>query len=48
VIDSDPAEGQQVPADTVITLIVAAAPTTPATPTQTPTTTGPTDQQNGD
>ena len=33
VIDSDPAEGQQVPADTVITLIVAAEPTASATPT---------------
>jgi len=43
VIDSDPAEGQQVPADTVITLIVAAAPS--ASATQTPTTTGPTDEQ---
>jgi hypothetical protein len=31
VIDSDPAEGQQVPADTVITLIIAAAPTAPTT-----------------
>jgi len=31
VIDSDPAEGQQVPADTVITLIIAAEPTAPAT-----------------
>jgi hypothetical protein len=38
VIDSDPAEGQQVPADTVITLIIAAEPTAPATPTQTATT----------
>ncbi len=42
VIDSDPAEGQQVPADTVITLIIAADPTTPATPPQ--TTTEPTGQ----
>ena len=44
VIDSDPAEGQQVPADTVITLIIAAEATTPATPTQT-TTTGPAGQE---
>lgn len=41
VIDSDPAEGQQVPADTVITLIIAAAPTEPATGTPTGTTAGP-------
>lgn len=45
VIDSDPAEGQQVPADTVITLIIAAAPTEPATPTPT---TEPTDQPGED
>jgi beta-lactam-binding protein with PASTA domain len=31
VIDSDPAEGQQVPSDTVVTLIIAAQPTTPPT-----------------
>ena len=47
VIDSDPAEGQQVPADTVITLIIAAEPTTPATPAPTPTTT-PTGQPDED
>ena len=47
VIDSDPAEGQQVPADTVITLIIAAGPTTSPTPTQTQTT-GPTGQQEED
>ncbi|MFI7545553.1 PASTA domain-containing protein [Actinoplanes sp. NPDC049599] len=47
VIDSDPAEGQQVPADTVIALIIAAAPTEPAPPTQ-PTTTTPTGQQEED
>jgi PASTA domain len=47
VIDSDPAEGQQVPADTVITLIIAAGPTTAPTPTQTQTT-GPTGQQEED
>jgi hypothetical protein len=41
VIDSDPAEGQQVPADTVIALIIAARPSASATPTQ-PGTTGPT------
>jgi cell division septation protein DedD len=47
VIDSDPAEGQQVPADTVITLIIAAEPDAPATPTQT-TTTGPAGEQDED
>jgi hypothetical protein len=47
VIDSDPAEGQQVPADTVITLIIAAGPTTSPTPTQTQTT-GPTGLQEED
>lgn len=47
VIDSDPTEGQQVPADTVITLIIAAKPTTSAAPTAT-VTTGPTDQPDGD
>jgi hypothetical protein len=47
VIDSDPAEGQQVPADTVITLIIAAGPTTSPTPTQTQTT-GPTGQPDED
>jgi hypothetical protein len=46
VIDSDPAEGQQVPADTVIALIIAAQRTTSATPTQ-PATTGPTGEQTG-
>jgi len=44
VIDSDPAEGQQVPADTVITLIIAAE---PGTPTQ-PATTGPAGEQDED
>lgn len=44
VIDSDPAEGRQVPADTVIALIIAAEPTAPATPT--PTTTGPADEED--
>jgi hypothetical protein len=38
VIDSDPTEGQQVPAGTVITLIIAAEPTTSAAPTATVTT----------
>ncbi len=38
VIDSDPPEGQQVPADTVIALIIAAQPDEPTTPTQTATT----------
>ena len=34
VIDSDPPEGQEVPPDTTVTLIIAAAqPTTPTTPT---------------
>jgi len=41
VIDSDPAEGQQVPADTVITLIIAAEPTASATPTPSATTGSP-------
>jgi len=31
VIDSDPAEGQKVPPDTVVTLVIAAQPTTPPT-----------------
>jgi hypothetical protein len=44
VIDSDPAEGQQVPADTVITLIIAAE---TDTPTQTATT-GPAGDQDED
>jgi beta-lactam-binding protein with PASTA domain len=48
VIDSDPAEGQQVPADTVISVIVATAPTTSAAPTQTTASTAPTDQPDGD
>jgi hypothetical protein len=39
VIDSDPAEGQQVPADTQVTLVIAAQRTT--TPTTVPTATGP-------
>jgi beta-lactam-binding protein with PASTA domain len=47
VIDSDPPEGQQVPADTVIALIIAAQPDEPTTPTQTPTT-EPTGQQEED
>jgi hypothetical protein len=42
VIDSDPAEGQQVPSDTKVTLIIASAPSTAAT-TTTPATTVPTD-----
>ncbi len=47
VIDSDPAEGRQVPADTVITLIIAGERTASATPAPTATTgpTGPTGQQ---
>jgi PASTA domain-containing protein len=39
VIDSDPAEGQKVPADAVVTLVIAAPRTT--APTTTPTATGP-------
>jgi PASTA domain-containing protein len=39
VIDSDPKEGQQVPADTQVTLVIAAQRTT--TPTTVPTATGP-------
>jgi PASTA domain-containing protein len=38
VIDSDPPEGQKVPADTVIALVIAAERTTSATPEPTPTT----------
>jgi hypothetical protein len=38
VIDSDPGEGQEVPADTQVTLVIAAQPTTQATPTTTATT----------
>jgi hypothetical protein len=40
VIDSDPAEGQQVPPDTQVTLVIAAEPAT-TTPTATATTTPP-------
>jgi beta-lactam-binding protein with PASTA domain len=37
VIDSDPEEGQEVPPDTVVTLIIAAKPTTePTTSTNQP------------
>jgi pyruvate/2-oxoglutarate dehydrogenase complex dihydrolipoamide acyltransferase (E2) component len=50
VIDSDPAEGQEVPPDTTVTLILAAPPSSAATATTTsPATTAPTDtndQQN--
>jgi beta-lactam-binding protein with PASTA domain len=35
VIDSDPEEGQEVPPDTVVTLIIAAEPTTQPTTTST-------------
>jgi pyruvate/2-oxoglutarate dehydrogenase complex dihydrolipoamide acyltransferase (E2) component len=42
VIDSDPREGQQVPTDSTVTLIIAAAPSSPAVST-TPTSTAPTD-----
>jgi len=41
VIDSDPAEGQQVPPDTVVTLVIAAEPTTSPTPSSTSPTTQP-------
>ncbi|MBU2670003.1 PASTA domain-containing protein [Actinoplanes bogorensis] len=38
VIDSDPVEGQEVPPDTMVTLVIAAAPTSaPTTPTTEPT-----------
>ncbi len=37
VIDSDPAEGQEVPPDTQVTLVIAAEPTQPTTPPTTPT-----------
>lgn len=46
VIDSDPAEGQQVPADTQVTLVIAAQRST--TPTTQPTTTGPAGQPDED
>ena len=35
VIDSDPAEGQEVPPGTTVTLVIAAEKTTPPTPTTT-------------
>ena len=45
VIDSDPAEGQEVPPDTAITLVIAKSNTTePTTPATTATTTEATDQ----
>ncbi|GAB1643808.1 PASTA domain-containing protein [Krasilnikovia sp. MM14-A1259] len=37
VIDSDPVEGQQVPSDTTVTLIVASPPSPSAAPSSTPT-----------
>jgi hypothetical protein len=43
VIDSDPQEGQQVPPDTTVTLIIAAAPSSAPTVSTTPATTEPTD-----
>jgi hypothetical protein len=46
VIDSDPAEGQKVPADTQVTLVIAAERTT--TPTTSPTTTPPAGQPDED
>jgi hypothetical protein len=49
VIDSDPGEGQQVPSDTTVTLIIAAAPSSSPTPTTTtPGTTTPTDTDDQD
>lgn len=46
VIDCDPAEGEQVPSDTTVTLIIAAAPSTSPTVSTTPSTTAPTDTDN--
>lgn len=46
VIDSDPAEGQKVPADTQVTLVIAAQRTTP--PTTRPTTTAPAEPPDED
>jgi hypothetical protein len=46
VIDSDPAEGQEVPSDTTVTLIIAVPPTT--APATTASTTAPTNQPDED
>jgi hypothetical protein len=46
VIDCDPAEGEQVPSDTTVTLIIAAAPSSSPTVSPTPSTTAPTDTNN--
>jgi hypothetical protein len=46
VIDCDPAEGEQVPSDTTVTLIIAAAPSTSPAVSTTPSTTAPTDTNN--
>ena len=43
VIDSDPAEGQEVPPNTVVTLVIAAEPRTSSTPSPTTTTPQPDD-----
>jgi pyruvate/2-oxoglutarate dehydrogenase complex dihydrolipoamide acyltransferase (E2) component len=48
VIDCDPAEGEQVPPDTTVTLIIAVAPSSSPTATSTPSTTAPTDTTNQD
>jgi cytoskeletal protein RodZ len=46
VIDSDPAEGRKVPSDTVVTLIIAAAPRSSPTVSTTPTSAAPTASTN--
>jgi cytoskeletal protein RodZ len=43
VVDSDPEEGQRVPSDTIVTLFIAAAPSSSPTVSTTPTSTAPTD-----
>jgi hypothetical protein len=47
VIDCDPAEGEQVPPDTKVTLIIAAAPSSSPSASATPSTTAPTDTNGG-
>ena len=47
VIDSDPAEGQEVPPDTTVTLVIAVPPTT-APATTAPATTAPTEPPDQD
>jgi cytoskeletal protein RodZ len=46
VVDSDPKEGQRVPSDTVVTLIIATAPSSSPTVSTTPTSTPPTDTKD--